>query len=89
MEDVGFLWILGPFSGLLLYFMDIWYKFVVIWYIFSRFGILYQEKSGNPVRSVRLFLRARRKRDLQGDQIGRIFAHFFWANIYLGLLMLK
>jgi hypothetical protein len=22
--------------------------FVVIWYIFSRFGILYQEKSGNP-----------------------------------------
>jgi hypothetical protein len=23
-------------------------KFLVIWYIFSRFGILYQEKSGNP-----------------------------------------
>jgi hypothetical protein len=22
--------------------------FVVIWYIFPRFGILYQEKSGNP-----------------------------------------
>jgi hypothetical protein len=22
---------------------------VVIWYIFSRFGMLYQEKSGNPV----------------------------------------
>jgi hypothetical protein len=22
--------------------------FVVIWYIFSRFGILYLEKSGNP-----------------------------------------
>jgi hypothetical protein len=22
--------------------------FVVIWYIFARFGILYQEKSGNP-----------------------------------------
>jgi hypothetical protein len=22
--------------------------FVVIWYIFSRFGILYQEKYGNP-----------------------------------------
>jgi hypothetical protein len=22
--------------------------FVVIWYIFNRFGILYQEKSGNP-----------------------------------------
>jgi hypothetical protein len=24
--------------------------FVVIWYIFSRFGILHQEKSGNPAR---------------------------------------
>jgi hypothetical protein len=23
-------------------------NFVVIWYIFPRFGILYQEKSGNP-----------------------------------------
>jgi hypothetical protein len=23
--------------------------FVVIWYISTRFGILYQEKSGNPV----------------------------------------
>jgi hypothetical protein len=23
-------------------------QFVVIWYIFPRFGILYQEKSGNP-----------------------------------------
>jgi hypothetical protein len=23
--------------------------FVVIWYIFPRFGILYQENSGNPV----------------------------------------
>jgi hypothetical protein len=22
---------------------------MVIWYIFSRFGMLYQEKSGNPV----------------------------------------
>jgi hypothetical protein len=23
-------------------------KLVVIWYIFSRFGMFYQEKSGNP-----------------------------------------
>jgi hypothetical protein len=23
-------------------------NFVVIWYIFSRFGMFYQEKSGNP-----------------------------------------
>jgi hypothetical protein len=32
----------GIFYGQLVYFM-------VIWYIFSRFGVLYQEKSGNPV----------------------------------------
>jgi hypothetical protein len=32
---------IGKFNGRLLHF-------VVIWYIFSRFGILYQEKSGNP-----------------------------------------
>jgi hypothetical protein len=31
----------GIFCGQLVYFM-------VIWYIFSRFGMLYQEKSGNP-----------------------------------------
>jgi hypothetical protein len=36
------------------YVMAIWYilwsfgNSVVIWYIFQRFGILYQEKSGNP-----------------------------------------
>jgi hypothetical protein len=30
-------------------FMAIWYMyFVVLWYIFPRFGILDQEKSGNP-----------------------------------------
>jgi hypothetical protein len=47
---------------ILLYFMDIWYfescllnctycrlvYFVFIWYIFNNFGMLYQEKSGNP-----------------------------------------
>jgi hypothetical protein len=30
----------------LLYFVD----FIVIWYILPRFGMLYQEKSGNPDR---------------------------------------
>jgi hypothetical protein len=40
---------------ILVYFMAIWYIlwpfgiFMFIWYQFSRFGILYQEKSGNPV----------------------------------------
>jgi hypothetical protein len=46
---------------MLVYFVSIWsilraleiffghvVYFVVIWYIFPRFGMLYQEKSGNP-----------------------------------------
>jgi hypothetical protein len=28
--------------------------FVVIWYIFPRFGMLYREKSGNPGSAVQL-----------------------------------
>jgi hypothetical protein len=31
----------GTFCGHMLYF-------VIIWYIFSRFGMMYKEKSGNP-----------------------------------------
>jgi hypothetical protein len=43
MEDVG------VFYRHLVYFLTIWYRYhVVIWYIFPLFGILYQEKSGNP-----------------------------------------
>jgi hypothetical protein len=47
---------------MLIYFMAIWnilrpfgtfcdhlVHFVLLWYIFSGFGILYQQKSGNPV----------------------------------------
>jgi hypothetical protein len=37
-------WQFGKFHGHLLYFM-------VIGYIFTRFGILYQYKSGNPAAS--------------------------------------
>jgi hypothetical protein len=46
----------GIFYGHLEHFMLIWYilwafgNIVVIWYIFPRFGILCQEKSGNPAR---------------------------------------
>jgi hypothetical protein len=49
--------ILGSFGiiyGHFVYFMAIWYilwpfgNVAVIWYIFLRFGILCQEKSGNP-----------------------------------------
>jgi hypothetical protein len=35
----------GIFCGHLVYF-------IVIWYIFPRFGMLYQEKSGNPAFKV-------------------------------------
>jgi hypothetical protein len=48
MENLGILYdhlvnftAIGNIYGLLVYF-------VVIWYIFPRFGILYKEKSGNP-----------------------------------------
>jgi hypothetical protein len=46
----------GICNGHLAYFMVIWYilwpfgNVVVIWYIFPRFGLLCQEKSGNPAR---------------------------------------
>jgi hypothetical protein len=48
MENVGMI------CGHLENITAIWYmswplgNFVVIWYIFPRFGILYQDKSGNP-----------------------------------------
>jgi hypothetical protein len=35
------LWLFGIFCGRLVYF-------VVIWYIFPPFGMLHQDKSGNP-----------------------------------------
>jgi hypothetical protein len=44
----------GIFYGHLKYFMVIWYilrsfgKVVVIWFVFLRFGIWWQEKCGNP-----------------------------------------
>jgi hypothetical protein len=43
--------VIWDICGHLVYFMVICghlVYFVVIWYIFHRFGMLYQEKSGNP-----------------------------------------
>jgi hypothetical protein len=37
-------WPFGIFYGHRGYFVTIWY----IWWVFSGFGIMYQEKSGNP-----------------------------------------
>jgi hypothetical protein len=42
------LWPFGLFYGLLLYFMDIWCSSWYFGIFFPLFGILYQEKSGNP-----------------------------------------
>jgi hypothetical protein len=49
MENVGLFYV-----SHLAYFKAVWYilcpsgKFCVIWHTFPRFGILHQEKSGNP-----------------------------------------
>jgi hypothetical protein len=48
------LWQTGIFYGELVYFIAIWYAYIMaIWYIlgsvYSHIGMLYQEKSGNPV----------------------------------------
>jgi hypothetical protein len=53
------LWLFGVFYGYLVYFMAIWCilwlfgmfygHFMVIWYIFPRFGILCPEKSGSRI----------------------------------------
>jgi hypothetical protein len=59
------LWTLGPFYGLLLYFMDIWYSSWSFGIFFPRFGILYQEKSGNPGREA--------KKSFGNKFFGRIF----------------
>jgi hypothetical protein len=48
MEEVGIFYVH------LVYFMAIWYSlcflvsFIGFWYIYFHFGVLYQEKSGNP-----------------------------------------
>jgi hypothetical protein len=44
----SFMTIWSIFRPLKIFYVHLVY-FVVIWYISTRFGILYQEKSGNPV----------------------------------------
>jgi hypothetical protein len=58
-----YLWSFGLSLGHLVYFTAIWYIlwpsgiFIVIWYIFSRFGMLFKEKSGNPGFGPRLLIK--------------------------------
>jgi hypothetical protein len=69
------------------YTTDIWYflwpynNLAEIWYIFPRFGLLCQEKSGNPVDE-----RGNERTLKQGDQIGHIFADraivYFWHILF-------
>jgi hypothetical protein len=60
--------------------------FVVIWYIFPRFGMLYQEKSGNPGLSSGPFqiksgkVNNSSSSHSQGDKTGRSFA--IWAIFF-------
>jgi hypothetical protein len=48
MVDVGIFYAHWVYSTAIRY--NVWQSdiFLFIWYIFPRFGILYQEKSGNP-----------------------------------------
>jgi hypothetical protein len=48
-DGIHILWLFGLFYDHLVYFVVIWYMyFMAIWYIFSRFGMLYQEKILQP-----------------------------------------
>jgi hypothetical protein len=50
MENVGIFYVhLVHFTAIwYMYFVAIWYILKLFWYIFPRFGMLHQEKSGNP-----------------------------------------
>jgi hypothetical protein len=46
--DIPIIWPFETFYGYTRYFYEHLVNFVFIWYIFSSFGIMHQEKSGNP-----------------------------------------
>jgi hypothetical protein len=57
--------------------MDIWY---ILWYIFPHFGIMYQEKSGNPVQIGFSFFRFFQSRQAYLDNCAHAFQDcFVWA----------
>jgi hypothetical protein len=64
------LWPLGIYYGHLVYFM-------VIWYIFPRFGILYQEKSGNPAARIGWVAAQEKKTEQQFFGSKKVFEFFF------------
>jgi hypothetical protein len=53
MDNVGIFWAILNCLRSLDIFYGPWVQFVKIWYMFSRFGMLYQAKSGNPAPDMR------------------------------------
>jgi hypothetical protein len=49
LENVDIFWDIWNILETFVIFYDHLVHFVFIWYIFPGFGIMYQEKSGNPV----------------------------------------
>jgi hypothetical protein len=50
---IGILWPFGILNGISDIY-DYMVHFMIIWYILSGFGIMYQEKSGNPSHSQKM-----------------------------------
>jgi hypothetical protein len=71
------------------YFTGIWYilrpfgNVVVIWYIFPRFGILCEEKSGSP-GCVRPTIKGLKSRPQLGKEVG-----VFWLRFQRGCQMVN
>jgi hypothetical protein len=76
----------GIFNAHLEYVIAIWYilwsfgSFVVIWLIFTHFGILCQDKSGNPCKSNVFGVAASSKVRFSAEKME--FASTFGANIF-------
>jgi hypothetical protein len=74
------LWPVGIFYGHLVYFMAILVYFLVIWHIFSRFGMLHQEKSGNPGSDVKACRLLRLRREVESQEVEFLKVKIFLAG---------
>jgi hypothetical protein len=77
MENVGIFFTIWSILRLLEIIYGHFVCFVVIWYMFSRFGMLYQEKSGNPAQDLILDF-------VQTDKfiVCQFFAIFFFVSFF-------
>jgi hypothetical protein len=86
LEDVGlFFCILSIFRPFDICYGDLVY-FVVIGYIFTRFGKLYPKKSGNPNQSVDLFTENDVECLLSSLQTSSTYTH--WVSVYIDISIL-